>query len=206
MCLCIYVKNIYIYIYINKKNEKERKISTCVYVHSILHCWACMLIFEGHCIEYVCWWEFVCELPETLHSLYSFRLMFWERDEWPSPRDSESLFYPSLRSLLMWFHSMSDLSWLLLLFVFFASASSSFLLLIHHPHLTPCHSLTSLLLFPVWHFTCIILTHPAIRSFFFITLLLTSRSCWAHSGPWLMSFSVHIAFYTWGHEFWSLGI
>ena len=46
--------------------KKKRKISTCVYVHSILHHWACILILEGHFIEYVCWWEFVCELLETL--------------------------------------------------------------------------------------------------------------------------------------------
>ena len=47
-------------------NERKGKISTCVYVHSILHHWACILIFEGYFIEYVCWWEFVCELSEIL--------------------------------------------------------------------------------------------------------------------------------------------
>ena len=68
-----------------------------------------------------------------------FCRMFWERDEWPSPRDSGSLSYPSLRSLLMWLPSMSDLSWSLLPFVLLVSSSFSFLLLIHHPHLTSCH-------------------------------------------------------------------
>ena len=53
-------------------------------------CWACMLIFEGHCIEYVCWWEFVCKLSETLHALYSSYCIFWERDEWHSLRSSGS--------------------------------------------------------------------------------------------------------------------
>ena len=33
-----------------------------------------------------------------------------ERDEWPSPKDSESLSFPSLYSLLMWLHFMFDLS------------------------------------------------------------------------------------------------
>ena len=37
-----------------KMNEKKRKISICVYVHSILHHWARILMFEGHFIEYVC--------------------------------------------------------------------------------------------------------------------------------------------------------
>ena len=35
--------------------------------------------------------------------------LFCERDEWPSPKDSESLSFPSLRSLLMWLHFMFDL-------------------------------------------------------------------------------------------------
>ena len=46
-------------------------ISACVYVPSILHHWACISISEGHFIEYVCRWEFVCELSKTLHSLFS---------------------------------------------------------------------------------------------------------------------------------------
>ena len=50
-------------------NEKKRKISTCVYVHSILHHWVCILILEGRVIEYVCWWELVCELSKILFFL-----------------------------------------------------------------------------------------------------------------------------------------
>ena len=40
-----------------------------------------------------------------------FVIFLWEWDEWHSRRDSESLSFPSLRSLLMWLHSMFDLSW-----------------------------------------------------------------------------------------------
>ena len=36
--------------------------------------------------------------------------LFCERDEWPSPKDSESLSFPSLHSLLMWLYFMFDLS------------------------------------------------------------------------------------------------
>ena len=57
-------------------NETKRKINTCVYVHSILHHWACILMFEGCFIEYVCWWELVCELSETVHYLYSGFMYF----------------------------------------------------------------------------------------------------------------------------------
>ena len=44
ICLC----SGYVHLYICKKNEKKIKISTCVYVHSILHHWACILMFRGH--------------------------------------------------------------------------------------------------------------------------------------------------------------
>ena len=53
------------------EKKKKMKISTCVYVHSILHRWTCILISEGHFIKYDCWCEFVCELFEILFSLYS---------------------------------------------------------------------------------------------------------------------------------------
>ena len=106
-------------------------------------------------------------------SLFVFRFhVFWEWDEWLSLRSFVSLSFPSLHSLLMWLHLMLDLSGSSFLFVFFASPSSSFLLLIHHPHLTPCHFLTTTLLFPVWHFLHIILTHLIIRSIFFHCLVI----------------------------------
>ena len=47
-----------------KRKEKKRKVNTCVYVHSILHHWACILISDGHFIENICWWKFVCEFSE----------------------------------------------------------------------------------------------------------------------------------------------
>ena len=39
-----------------------------------------------------------------------FVIFLWEWDKWPSPRDFGSLLFPSLNSLLMWLHSMFDLS------------------------------------------------------------------------------------------------
>ena len=47
-----------------------------------------------------------------------FVIYFWEWDEWPSPRNSRSLYFPSLHSLLMWLHSMFDLSWSSLFFIY----------------------------------------------------------------------------------------
>ena len=61
-------------------NERKRKISTCVYVHSNLHHWACILIFDGHFIEYVCWWEFVCEFSEILFFLCIHFVMYFESE------------------------------------------------------------------------------------------------------------------------------
>ena len=104
----------------------KRKISTCVYVHSILHHWACILILEGCFIKYVCWWEFVCGLSDILFLCIHFITSFvrgW--DEWHSSRGSGSLSFSSLHSLLMWLHSMFDLSWSSFLFI-----CSSFR---HHP-------------------------------------------------------------------------
>ena len=72
-----------------------------------------------------------------------FYCIFREWDEWPSPRSFRSLSLPSLRSLLMWLHFMSDLSWSLLLFVLFVPSSSSFSLLIHHFHFTSYSFLTT---------------------------------------------------------------
>ena len=118
-------------------------------MYSILCHWVCILMFKGHLVECVGWWEFVCELSETLNSMYSFCRIFWEWDEWPSLKSSRSLSLPSLRSLLMWLHSMFDMSWSLLLFVLFASPSFSFLLLIHHLRLTPCS-------FLCWHISILV--------------------------------------------------
>ena len=54
------------HVYLCKKKKKKRTLM-CIYFLSL-----CMLMFRGHLIDYVCWWEFVCELSETFHSLYSF--------------------------------------------------------------------------------------------------------------------------------------
>ena len=87
-------------------------------MHNILHRWACILISEGHFIEYDCWWEFVCELLRSFFLCIHFIISLWEWDEWPSPWSFGSLSFPSLHSLLMWLHSMFDLSWSSLFFVY----------------------------------------------------------------------------------------
>ena len=164
----------------------------------------CILISEGHLIEYVYWWEFVCKLSETLHSLYSLCRTFWEWDEWPSLRSFGSLPIPSLRSLVTWLHSTLDLSGSLIHFVLFASLLSSFLFAIHSLHLTSYSFYSDP--FQVWYFLCIIVTHLITSSIFFIVSSLILYPHWAPSGPWLTRFSIHVAFYRWGHGFWSLGI
>ena len=140
ICLC----SRYVHLYICKKKKKKKKKkklkekiekkkkrkkkSTCVYVHSILHHWTYILISDGHFIEHVCRWEFICELSKInfyffcIHFITSF-VRGW--DEWHSSRGSRSLSFSSLHSLLMWLHSMFDLSWSSFLFI-----CSSFR---HHP-------------------------------------------------------------------------
>ena len=175
-----------------------------MYVHSIIHHWVCILMFEGYLIEYVCRWEFVCELFEALHFLYSFCRVFWEWNEWLSLRSFVSLSFPSLHSLTMWLYFMLDLSGSSFFFMFFVSPSLSFLLLIHPFRFTPCHFLIATH-FQVCYYICIIITHLIISLIFFIILLLLSYSHWAPSGPWLTRFSVHVAFHTWGHGFFIIG-
>ena len=68
--------------------------------------------------------------------------MFWEWDEWPSLRSSESLSIPSLCSLLTWPPFIFDLSISSLVLVFYVSSSYSFSLLIHHFHFTTYSVLT----------------------------------------------------------------
>ena len=177
-----------------------------MYVHSILHHWVCILIYEGHFIEYGCYWEFVCELSEILFFLYSlYHISLWEWDEWPSPRDSGSLSFPSLYSLLMWLHSIFDLRWSSLFFVY-----SSFR---YHPRhclwfilfTSPPLFFSYIDLFLVQFFPCIILAYLIISLICFIISLLILYLHWASSGPWLTNFSIHVAFYTWGHEFFIIG-
>ena len=162
--LCLHSEHVRLYIC---KKKRKKKTHVC----SIFYHWVCILMFKGHFIKYVCWWEFVCELSETLHSLYLFCHIFWEWDEWPSLRSSGSLSLPSLRSLLMWLHSMFDLSWSLLLFVLSISPSFSFLLFIHPFHFIS-HSFLTMTHFWVWYSLCIIVTHLVISSVFFIASLL----------------------------------
>ena len=79
----------------------------CIVFSIIEYVYRCLgVIF----IEYVRYWEFVCELFEIPCYLYCFVISICERNEWPSPKDSDSLSFPSLHSLLMLLHSMFDLS------------------------------------------------------------------------------------------------
>ena len=126
--------------------------------------------------------------------------IFLAWDEWSSLWSFGSLSIPLLRSLLMWLHFMLDLSGSSLHFVLFVSPSFSFLLLIHHFRFTPCSYLT------VTHFRFDIFLASFLRislsvwfASFASSLILYSH--WASSGPWLTSFSIHVAFYTRGNGF-----
>ena len=141
ICLCSGGAHLYI---CKKKmmNEKKRKISTCVYVHSILHHWACILMFEGHFVEYVCWWELVCELSETLHYLYS-GFMYFESEM--SDFLLRALYYCLFHHYIhCWCDFTSCLIWV-------DHYSSLCYLLRHHPRFAfdssllsyPCSSLTT---------------------------------------------------------------
>ena len=125
-----------------------------------------------------------------------FAISLWEWDEWPSPRYSGSLSFPSLYSLLMWLHFIFYLRWSSLFFVY-----SSFR---YHPRhclwfilfTSPPLFFSYIDLFLVQFFPCIILAYLIISLICFIVALLILYSHWALSGPWLTSFSIHVTFYT----------
>ena len=158
-------------------------------------------------IEYVYWWEFVCELSKTLYALYSFLLyILWVR-WWPSPKDSESLSFLSLHSLLMWLHFIVwSESITTFLHISIVSLSSSSLLVIHLIRFTPPCSFLALTYsrFDV-----------SLSSFLHISLLVwfASLSCYWHHihvrHPQVHSlldllYMLHFTYE--GMGFWSLGI
>ena len=130
----VHVQGVYICIYVKKKKN------------------TCVLLFIIECVYWclrVTWLSTFVDgsshvsFPRLFMLCIHFYCIFREWDEWPSPRSSGSLSLPSLRSLLMWLHFMSDLSWSLLLFALFVPLSSSFSLLIHHFHFTSYYFLTT---------------------------------------------------------------
>ena len=90
------------------------------------------------------------------------------------------------------------------LHIFIVSLSSSSLLVIHPIRFTPLFfSYINLCQFDISFASS---SHISLISLIcFIIPLLILYSHWAPSSPWLMSFSIHVAFYTWGHEFFIIG-
>ena len=102
--------------------------------------WYLKITFSSMIVDESSYVSFLGPSLLCIHFVSSF---VREWDEWPYIKGSRSLSFPSLHSLLMWLHSMFDLSWSLLLFVLFVSSSSSFSLLIHHFHFTSYSFLTA---------------------------------------------------------------
>ena len=100
-----------------------------------------------------------------------------------------------MTSLHVWFELITTF-----LRIFIVSPSSSSLLVIHFIRFTPLFFSYSDL-FQIWYFPGIILAYLIISLICLIISLLILYSYWAPLGPWLTNFSIHVAFYTWGHEF-----
>ena len=165
--------------------------------------WYLKITFSSMIVDESSYVSFLGPSLLCIHFVSSF---VREWDEWPYLRGSRSLSFPSLHSLLMWLHSMFDLSW------------SSFLFICSLFHHHPRHCFW-FIPFTSPSFPCLIVTYSRFASLFpsflHISLLVwfasfvSSSKLYSHRaplGPWLTTFSIHVAFYTWGHEFWSLGI
>ena len=187
----------------NEKKRKKKHMCMCM-VFSIFErvYWYSMVILSSIFVGESSYVSFLRSSLFCIHFVTSF---VREWDEWLSPKGSGSLSLPSLHSLLMWLHSMFDLSWSSLFFrIFIVSLSSSSLLLIH-PLCFTLLLFSYIDLFQVWYFPCITLVYLIISLICFIVSLLILYSHWAPSGPRLTSFSIHVAIYTWGHGFFIIG-
>ena len=113
--------------------------------------------------------------------------------------------FPSLHSLLMWLHSMFDLSWSSLFFVYSLFHYHSYHCFWFIPFASPPYSFLTLT-YSKFDISLASFLHISLLvrfvSFVF-SFILYSR--WALSGPWLTSFSIHFIFYTWGHGFFIIG-
>ena len=120
ICLC----SGYVYLYICIKKNKH--MCVCVVFSIIEHVyWYLRVILSSMFVVESSYVSFLRSYFLCTH----FVIFLWEWDEWPFPRALESLSFLSLYSLLMWLHSMFDLSWSSLFFVY-----SLF-------HYHPCHCL-----------------------------------------------------------------
>ena len=141
-----------------------------MYVHSILHYWACKLISEGHFIKYVCCWEFACELFEIFF-FFVFTLSYFFKSEM-SDLFLETLCHCHFHHYIHYwcdFHSMFDLSWSPIFFVYS--------LFFYHP----CHCLWFIPFTPL-PFSFLTLTYSRF-DIFPASFLPISLSVWFASSP-----------------------
>ena len=81
----------------------------CIVLFIIEHVyWYPMVILSSMFVGESLYVSFLRSFFICIHFVTYF---LWEWDEWPSPRGSGSLSFPSLHSLLMWLHFMFDLGW-----------------------------------------------------------------------------------------------
>ena len=139
--------------------------------------WCLGVIF----IEYVRYWEFVCELSEIPCELseipcylYCFVISICKRDEWPSPKDSESLSFPSftfiidVTSIHVWSGSITTF-----LHIFIVSLSFLSLLVIHLIPFTSYSLLTATHLRFDAHFASSLHISLSVHPISFVSLLIS---------------------------------
>ena len=84
-----------------------------MHVYSVILHWVCLLAIESYHFLVNCLREFVCELWRGSHLLVSISLcILCVRDEWPFPRDSGSLSFSSLHTLVIWPFFLTWFEWI----------------------------------------------------------------------------------------------
>ena len=88
-------------------NYAQKKKSGGVYMYVLSYSIEPVVVIEDCFIEFIYWWEFVCELSNPSPLGVCLVRFVRERDEWPFPKDSGLLSLLSFHPLVIWPFSMS---------------------------------------------------------------------------------------------------
>ena len=175
-----------------------------------VHIYVCMqcpplsiyMVIESYPIKSIYWWEFTCELSEVFISLCPSCYVFcvWKMSgHFPRTPD----FFPLYHFIHWWFDCFLclDLSGSMLICFLLISLFFSFYLICLIFIILRSYWFTSVFNIFFASFLYILLTIWC----FSITIFWLVCSCWTSLGSYLMRFSVHIAFYTWGYGIFIIG-
>ena len=190
-----------------------KKKGTGVYMYVLSYSIEHVVVIKDCFVEFIYWWEFICELSNP--SPFGVCLVHFvrERDEWPFPRDSGLLSLLSFHPLVIWSFSMS---WFEQISACLISFRPIVLHTLFHSPCLHCFSFISIHIlylifllhhrysFATWCYFFLPFHHRYIHIRYLYSSLI--HPCWTSLGSRFMRFSAHIAFWYTRVWVWSLGI